>query len=80
MLLYDEVSKKCHLVFEKLFCFLYPEKRMVGSSSTCVGGLTKLTEASDTFNYEPFFKSYIIQTILHKFLLLIFVWNKIFCS
>ena len=43
-------------------------------------GLIELTETSDTLNYKPFFKHCILQTILHVFLLLTFVWNKIFCS
>ena len=38
----------------------------------------KLSEPSDILNYKPFFKQCILQTILHIFLLLLFVWNKIF--
>ena len=49
--------------------------------NTSVGtGLIELTEPSDTLNYKLFFKHCYLQTILHAFLLLIFVWNKIFCS
>ena len=41
--------------------------------NTSVGrGLTKFIEPSDTFNYNPFFKHCILQTILHVLLLLIF--------
>ena len=35
--------------------------------------LIKLTQPSDTLNYKPFFKHCILQTILHVFLLFIFV-------
>ena len=42
-------------------------------------GLIELTEPSDTLNYKPFFNHCILQTILHIFLLLIFLWNIIFC-
>ena len=42
--------------------------------------LIELTEPSDTLDYNPFFKHCILLTILHVFLLLIFVWNKIFFS
>ena len=49
--------------------------------NTSVGvGLIKLVEPSDTLNYKPFFKHCILQTISHIFLLVIFVWIKIFCS
>ena len=40
--------------------------------------LIELTEPSGTLNYKSFFKHCILQTILHVFLLFIFVWNKIF--
>ena len=43
-------------------------------------GLIELTEPSDTLTYKPFFKLYILQTILHVLLLFIFVWNRIFRS
>ena len=33
----------------------------------------ELSEPSDTLNYKPFFKHCFLQTILHVFLLLIFV-------
>ena len=35
--------------------------------------LIEPTEPSDTLNYKPFFKHCILQTILHLFLLFIFV-------
>ena len=41
-------------------------------------GLIELTEPSDTLNYKPFFKHCILQTILHEFLLFIFVWKIYF--
>ena len=42
--------------------------------NTSVGiELIELTEPSDTLNYKPFFKHCILQTILHVFLLFIFV-------
>ena len=43
-------------------------------------GLIELNEPSDTFNYKPFLKYHILQTISHVFLLFIVVWNKIFYS
>ena len=43
-------------------------------------GLIEPTESSDLFNYKSLFKFYILQTILHVFLLFIFVWNKIHFS
>ena len=43
-------------------------------------GLIELNESSDTFNYKPFLKYRILQTISHVFLLFIVVWNKIFYS
>ena len=43
-------------------------------------GLIEHTEPSDTLTYKPFFKLYILQTILHVLLLFIFVWNRIFRS
>ena len=42
--------------------------------------LIEFTEPCDALNYNAFFKHCVLQTILHVFLLLIFVWNKIFCS
>ena len=42
--------------------------------------LIELTEPSDTLNYKPFFKHWILQNILHVFLFFIFAWSKIFCS
>ena len=41
-------------------------------------GLIELTEPPDTLNYKPFFKHCILQTILHEFLLFIFVWKIYF--
>ena len=41
--------------------------------------LIQLTEPSDTLNCKPFFNHCILQTILHIFLLLLFLWNIIFC-
>ena len=41
--------------------------------------LIELTEPSATLNYKLFFNHWILQTILHIFLLLIFLWNIIFC-
>ena len=48
----------------------------VGNTSVGIG-LIELTEA---FDYKWFFRHCILQTILHVFLLFIFVWNKVFCS
>ena len=42
--------------------------------------LIESTEPSDTLDYEPFFKHCILQTVLHIFLLYIFVLRKIYCS
>ena len=54
--------------------------KQVSDQNTLVGiGLIEITEPSDTLNYKPFFKHCILKTILHIFLLFIFVWNKIFC-
>ena len=38
-----------------------------------------LIEPSDTWNYNSFFKHFILQTILHVFLLFIFLWSKVCC-
>ena len=43
-------------------------------------GIIEPTEPPDTVIYKSFFKHCVLQTILHEFLLLIFMWNKIFCS
>ena len=46
--------------------------------NTSVGtGLIEFTDPSDTSNNKPFFKHCILQTILYKFLLFIFMKNKI---
>ena len=42
--------------------------------------LIELTESFDTLNCKPCFKHCILQTILHLFILFLFVWSKIFCS
>ena len=50
--------------------------------STYVGGNRvnwDLIEPSDTWNYNSFFKHFILQTILHVFLLFIFLWSKVCC-
>ena len=53
-----------------------PRKRLQDQHTSTVGiGLIKLTEPSDILNYKSFFKHCILKTILHVFLLLIFVWN-----
>ena len=56
-----------------------PCKRLQGQNTLVGIGLIELTEPSDTLNYKSFFKHCILQTTLHVFSLLIFVWNKIFC-
>ena len=55
-------------------------KRLRVQSMSVVIRLIELTEPSDTLNYKPFFKYWILQTILHIFLLVILVWSKVFCS
>ena len=116
---YDDLSKKCHVIFKKFLLLLWnflgylvyvpsfksingsslsrtkydgdsftptPSKQLrpnpckwVCGQNTSVGiGLIELTEPSDTLNYKPFFKHCILETILHIFSLLTFVWNKIF--
>ena len=40
-------------------------------------GLIELTEPSGALNYKPFLKHCILETILHVFLLFIFMWNKL---
>ena len=55
-------------------------KRLRGQNTSVGIGLIELTEPSDTLNFKLFFKHCILQTILHLFLLFIFMWNKIFCS
>ena len=57
---------------------LYPEKSMVGvilrGQNTLVGiGSIELNEPSDTLNYKPFLKHCILQSMLHVFLLFLFV-------
>ena len=56
-----------------------PCKRLCGQNTSVGIGLIELTEPSDTLNNKPFVNHCILQTILHVFLLFIFVWNKIFC-
>ena len=61
--------------------FTLTTRQQLRVQNTLVGiGFTELTVPFDTFNYRPFFKHCILQIILQVFLLLIFVWNKIFCS
>ena len=43
-------------------------------------GLIEHSEPSDILKYKLSFKNCFLKAILHAFLLLIFVWNKIFCS
>ena len=57
---------------------LRPRQRLQGQNKSVGIGLIELTEPSDTWNYEPFFKYCIFQTILHVILLFIFVWTKYF--
>ena len=115
MLIYDDVSKKCQVVFKNCYGFLKvlnylvcvsssksinstplfkkKKKKMVGIISlppycqrlrdqdTLLGmGLVELAVPSEKLNYKPSFKHCILKTILHVFLLFIYVWNKIFCS
>ena len=47
---------------------LTPYKWLRGQNTLVGIGLIELTEVSDTLNYKPFFKYYILQTILHVFL------------
>ena len=55
-------------------------KKYDGSSFTPIPVRNySVTEPSDTLNYKPLLKHCILQTILHLFLLFVFVWNKIFC-
>ena len=61
--------------------FIPTSYQLLQDQRTSVGiGLIELTEPSYTFNYMPFFKHCILQTTSYKFLLFIFLWNKIFCS
>ena len=55
-------------------------KQLRGQNASVGIGLIELTGPSDTFSCQLFFKYCILQTILQVFLLLIFVWNKIFCA
>ena len=57
-----------------------PCKRLPGQNTLVGVGLIELAEPSDTMNCDPFFKYCILQFILHVFLLLIFMWNNMFCS
>ena len=57
-----------------------PYKRLRGQNKPTGIELIKVTEPSDTLNYKPLFKQWVLQTILHIFSLLIFAWNKIFYS
>ena len=57
---------------------LRPRQRLRGQNKSVGIGLIELTEPSNTWNYEPFFKHCILQTILHVILLFIFVWTKTF--
>ena len=70
---------------------LYPEQicgdhftailcKWLKGQNTSVGiELIELTEPSDTLNYKSIIKNCFSRTILHVFLLFVFVWNKIFC-
>ena len=50
--------------------------KQVSNQNKLVGiGLIELTEPSGTLNYKPFFKHFILQTVLHVSLLFIFVWK-----
>ena len=71
-----------HVIFKKFFfrfLFLFFFKVFKLKASVRVG-IIELTEPSDTVIYKSFFKHCILQTILHEFLLIIFMWKKIFCS
>ena len=57
---------------------LRPRQRLRGQNKSMGIGLIELTEPSDTWNCEPFFKHCILQTILHVILLFKFVWTKYF--
>ena len=74
MLIYDDFSKKCTSYSKSFFLKVFKLKASVRV------GIIEPTEPSDTVIYKSFFKHCVLQTILHEFLLLIFMWNKIFCS
>ena len=57
-----------------------PHRRFLGHNRSVEIGLIELTELSDELNNNPPFKHCFLQTILHVFLLFIFVWYKIICS
>ena len=110
MLIYDDFSKKCHVIFKKVLLLFWkflsylvcvrsfksiycsflsrkkygnnftrtPRKRLRGQNTLVGIGLIELIKSSDTLNYKPFFKHF-LKNILHIFLLLVFMWNKIFC-
>ena len=80
MLIYDDFSKKCTSYsksFFFVFCFFLKVFKLKASVRV---GIIEPTEPPDTVIYKSFFKHCVLQTILHEFLLLIFMWNKIFCS
>ena len=64
-------------VFFLFFVFFFKVFKLKASVRV---GIIEPTEPSDTVIYKSFFKHCVLQTILHEFLLLIFMWNKIFCS
>ena len=51
-----------------------PHRQLLGHNTSVGIGLIELTEVSDKLNNNPPFKHCILQTILHVFLLFIFVW------
>ena len=62
------------------FFTVTPCRQLQGEIPLVGIGLIDLTEHCDTLGYKPFFKHYILQTILHAFLLFAFVWNRTFPS
>ena len=72
-----------HFSIQEKVCWrlFYPHSHppSVIMRSKYTGG-NKLTQPSDTLNYKPVFKHCILQTILHIFVLFIFLCNKIFFS
>ena len=59
---------------------LTPRQQFQGQNKSVGVELIELTESFDTLNCKPCFKHCILQTILHLFILFLFVWSKIFCS
>ena len=54
-------------------------KWLKGQNTSVEIELIELTEPSATLNYKSIIKNCFSRTILHVFLLFIFVWNKILC-